>query len=170
MLWIPGWGRCQCFYCTFPTEQGVHCGQACRPRRNPSRLISSINMWAATGSTAHLFIAREQKSRTGHSPTPKPYPIRPAHHDIYIKQDRQGPGRGAGKAGQEPATQRENEGRWLKDAPTEGYSKKHSAFQLTDGNPLYNTQAHRDKGWMSVTAYYQKERSILGWLLQNKHT
>lgn len=47
-------------------------------------------------STAHLFIAREQKSRTGHNPRVKPYPIRPTQHDIYIKQDRQGPRRGGG--------------------------------------------------------------------------
>lgn len=44
-------------------------------------------------ATAHLFIARQWKSRIGNRMSLKPYSIRPAH-DIYIKQGRQGPGSG----------------------------------------------------------------------------
>lgn len=41
---------------------------------NEGYLMFSINMWSTVKSKAHLFIAREQKSRTGCNPRAKPYP------------------------------------------------------------------------------------------------
>lgn len=64
-------------------------------RERPGCLIWSINMLANRVHSSPVYRpgAREQNCA---QPQKKPNPIRPTRHDIYIKQDRQGPQRGGG--------------------------------------------------------------------------